>query len=690
MRDSKAKSANPLLQNAKARVFIALALLVVVVGAIAFVIHWRSRVNAERATAAVSGAPNIGSVPGAGNPSAAYIKAQTQANIAGEEQARKSATAFVPTITRTGFVGNPDQFGQTSDASHCPINKVVMTYKPNPASCLPDNLKLARETGVTAEELMCQGCSCPALKLAGFTVGDLKQIGLTATQLHACGFDLQDLVNAGFSAADLKDAGYNAQQLKAAGFTAGELKDAGFSPQDLKAAGYPASAAPTAQCNPAKLKQEQADGVSAAVLKAQGCSIEALKAAGYTAEDLKNAGFGAAALKDAGFTAAQLKKAGFSAADLKKAGFTAGQLVDAGYSPKELRDAGFSAKQLRQAGVSASALRAAGFSAAALKAAGFTKGDLLRAGFPAQEVGYAATAEPTTTDLSAPASEESLPSIGTSPAEARLAQFEKQQQTDMTAQQRQNHIQQMEAAMNGQAHQLLTGWSNVTTQQFQLAPPPTKSITTSTTSAAAANAVEAAADGGPVIKAGTVLFATIGTSINSDENTPIMAKIVTGELNGSTLLGTFNRQHKRLLITFNLLSSPEYPKSIPVNAVAIDPDTARTALSGQVNSHYLLRYGTLFAASFLQGVSDAIINQDVVEHCLVANFGCTVTQSPLDSQQQVKVGLGKVGQQYAQHMGSNFNRAPTIRVAAGTGIGVLIMSDLTLPTNVLPDESQGE
>ena len=31
---------------------------------------------------------------------------------------------------------------------------------------------------MTAEELLCQGCACPALKLAGYTIGDLKNIGV--------------------------------------------------------------------------------------------------------------------------------------------------------------------------------------------------------------------------------------------------------------------------------------------------------------------------------------------------------------------------------------------------------------------------------------------------------------------------------------------------------------------------------
>src|SRR3989338_7094170 len=530
MSDSEKKIKAPLLHSAKSRVFIALGLIVIGIAAIAFIVHWRSNVAATAASAGVSGAPSISSIPGAGNPSAAYVKAQTEANAAGEAAARKVASSYVPTVTRAGFVGNPDQFGQISSDSNtgpsqCPLSKTVVMYKPNPANCTPENLKLARESGVTAEELLCQGCACPLLKDAGYSIGDLKGVGLSATQLRACGFTLQELVHAGFSAADLRNAGFSAQDLKNAGFTAGELKSAGFSATDLKAAGVSTGLA----CDVKKLEQERASGMSATALRQQGCGLAALKAAG------------------------------FSAGALREAGFTAGQLKTAGFTAKELHDAGFSARQLKKAGYSATDLKNAGFSAADLKAAGFTKGDLLRAGFNAAESGYRETPQ---TEQKQTASENAatntlLPPINANSPEAKLAQFEKQQQADMNAQQKADEIQRLQGSMNQQANKFLVGWSNFALQQLQNAPE-TKSESGGSNAANAASAAAAAALHGPILKAGTVLFAVIETSINSDENTPIMAHIVSGPLKGSKLLGSFSRQHKRLLITFAMFNDPQY------------------------------------------------------------------------------------------------------------------------------------
>lgn len=826
MRDDsdKKKARIKFLQSAQSRVFLAIGIVIVIGIAVGWFIHYRSQEALNVGAASVAGAPDIASVPGAGHPSTEYVKTQTTANIQGEEAARKSATSFVPTITRPSFVGDPSEFGQAvtptdTDISHkaCEIKKVVLMYKPNPESCTPKNLELARTTGVTAEELLCQGCSCPALKLAGFTAGDLKRIGLTAEELKNCGFSLAQLVTAGFSAADLKQAGFDAKQLASAGFTPGELAAAGFSPAQIEAAGYtpeqlqqaglstpdgkaqctvsqveamkaegktladmrqagcsddvlraagllPALPAPAPapipageKCNVEQLKKERESGVSATELRQQGCGLEALKAAGFSARalraagftasqlkdagftatqlrdagfsaaalkaagfsakqlkdagfsaaELKNAGFSAGQLKDAGFSAAQLKDAGFSAAQLrnagfsaaqlkaagfsaaqlKNAGFSAGQLLAAGYSPAELKAAGFTAKQLREAGVSAAALRAAGFGANQLRPAGFTNGDLLRAGYTPTESGYQQPAAvvppptqastPTPTPTPTPAVQAPiLPSIGDDSMAAKLAKFQQQAQQQMDAQQRQNQIEQTQGLMMQEAQKFMVGWSNFANQSFQKAPEDKKS----TEQSEAAQKAAATGPQGPIIKAGTVLFAVLTTGINSDEQSPIMAQVVTGPLKGSKLLGSFSRVNTRVLIQFNLLSNPHYVKTIPIDAVAIDPNTARTAISGQVNNHYLLRYGTLFASSFLEGISNAIINQGVTTDCAGGGgLFCVVKTSPLNTDQQIAVGLGKVGQSYAQYMGANFNTPPTIRVPSGSGIGILIMSDLTLP-----------
>lgn len=105
-----------------------------------------------------------------------------------------------------------------------------------------------------------------------------------------------------------------------------------------------------------------------------------------------------------------------------------------------------------------------------------------------------------------------------------------------------------------------------------------------------------------LFKAGDILVATIDTAVNSDQpNTPVMATIATGRFKNAKLLGSFTRVDDRVIIQFNTLSAKDLLQSVSINAYAIDQNTAQTALATNVDHHYLLRYGSLFAASFLQG-----------------------------------------------------------------------------------------
>lgn len=749
-------SENNMSNHSKSRVLSLLALAALVVGGLVFV--WRHVENKRdaQASAVVSTAPQINSVPGAGNPSNQYVQDQNLQNQLNEQQARKKGTSAVPTITRSSFVGNPGEFSDDSSNSgstmpgQCPLKKVVVMFKPNPASCTVENLTMARKTGVTAEELACQGCSCPALKLAGYTSGDLKDVGYTAAQLKNCGFTIDQLVAAGFTARDLKSAGFTAQDLAKAGFTPGEisnafhgtplaknlsektgleasqlkgkglsaaelkkdgftaaqLKAAGFSDNDLKAAGFtPKEIAEVSKISKGSeglsAAELKAHGLTAAQLKKMGFTAAQLKAAGFTADQLKKAGFSAKDLRDAGFSAAALKAAGFNPAELKAAGFTAGQLKAAGFTPEELKAAGFTARDLRAAGVTAAQLHAANFPAAELRAAGFTRGDLLRGGYAPAEAGYAQNTASAGNALQTPASNltpkvagstpglnnfaagnntnsggASMPSVTGNSPEARLAEIARLQQKQMNAQQRQDYIAQQQGAMTMQAQKLLAGWSNHSTQTLAKAPKVQANNSTGTGSAAGTSAT-----GAPMIKAGTVLFAVLDTAVNSDNNSPIMAHVVSGALKGAKLLGKFGRVNDRVLLSFYLVSDPRYPSSIGINAVAIDPDTAHTAMAGSVDHHYLLRYGTLFASAFLQGMSNAVIANHSTMVCGGLFGTCQQIQTGgLDTAGQAAVAMGTVGQQFSNKLGDTFNTPPTVKVPAGSGLGILFMNDVQMPT----------
>lgn len=591
------------------------------------------------------------------------------------------------------------------------------------AGCSAQQLNAA---GFTTDDLANAGFTPAELKLAPSTIPAVEPVADNAIRSDGCDPEkLHELflqnVSAkrihdlnGCSAAALKAAGYDAKALADAGFTPQDLLAAGFTPQDLTQANLSPTgviaAGRTANCSVESLKAAHALGVSATTIKQTlGCGTKQMKDAGYTAAELKAAGFTAAELKDAGFSPADLKNAGFTGKELRAAGFSAQQLKDAGFSPVQLKDAGFSAADLKNAGLSAEQLKAAGFSAKDLKDAGFAADALQKARFSEQDLKDAGFSPDSSSvaglDVQTQPKESSavvtLPPLEgviagpTESAEAantkQLQEILKRQQGQMADQRYQQKIQQRTAAMLGAANTSLQDWKTIASQVYVSGTPPktvagqpgeggvpgSRALVQSEQPLGGMNSATASS----MIKAGDVLFAVLDTSVNSDEPGPILATIVSGKLNGSKLIGSFTlpTNADRMVINFNTMSVPGAPKTTSINAYAIDPNTARTALKTKANHHYLLRYGSLFAATFLEGFGNAFQSANTtvtiggtggVSNTTIANgAGRSIIENAV-------IGLATLGKSWGQVAQQQFNTPTTVLLCSGTGIGVLFTQDL--------------
>lgn len=180
-----------------------------------------------------------------------------------------------------------------------------------------------------------------------------------------------------------------------------------------------------------------------------------------------------------------------------------------------------------------------------------------------------------------------------------------------------------------------------------------------------------------LVKAGTVNFAVVDTALNSDEPGPILGTVVSGPFKGAKVLGDFTlpKDGEKVILRFNLLSSKDFANSISINAVAVDPHTARTALASDVDHHYFLRWGSLFASTFMEGYSKAVAETGSTK--TEKSNGDTQTDTPaLTGKQQFYQGLGAMGEAWAQATSKNFDTPPTVTVNQGTGIGLLFLADV--------------
>lgn len=256
--------------------------------------------------------------------------------------------------------------------------------------------------------------------------------------------------------------------------------------------------------------------------------------------------------------------------------------------------------------------------------------------------------------------------------------------------QRLQTVEQVAQAMDQQLQAAFSAWNETPKQQYTQGDYSSKQKLAEASLSESNSSKDAAL---PVVaKAGSIFFGVLETAINSDEPSPILAKIVQGPLKGAKLIGTIEVPDKgeKIVLKFNTINMPSEKSSNKISAVAIDPDSARTALASDVDNHYFLRWGSLFASAFLEGYSKAVGESGTTVNTTTAPGSTTTTtnKASLSGKEQLFEGLGRVGERWSEALGDNFNRKPTITIDSGVGVGILITSDLKLGEE--PGEEKAE
>ncbi len=264
--------------------------------------------------------------------------------------------------------------------------------------------------------------------------------------------------------------------------------------------------------------------------------------------------------------------------------------------------------------------------------------------------------------------------------------YQQSQLQQLNQQQLQTATKKAQSDMTNMAKTLMASWSGKGTPAQALVQGTAAQVLEKERQQRVANqAALASQPGPPIIKAGTILFGSLVTSVSSDEPGPVLANIVTGEFKGAKLIGSLQQTQdqsgldrpEKVQMNFSTMNLPDKARTIGINAVAIDPDTARTALASHVDHHYLLRYGSLFASSFMEGYGSAVTQSGQIVSNLSTGSQITVSQE-LNPTEQIAAGFGQVGQRWGEQMDKIFDRPNTIIVNAGTSVGILFLTDVTI------------
>ncbi len=220
--------------------------------------------------------------------------------------------------------------------------------------------------------------------------------------------------------------------------------------------------------------------------------------------------------------------------------------------------------------------------------------------------------------------------------------------------------QQIQSGMNVQMNELMTQWNQVPLQH---------AVTGSNHFSKENKSYDKIAR----IKAGTILNAVLLTTVNSDQPGPILAKIVSNELENARLIGSLTTAQERVLIQFDRINLLDAKQTIPIQAVAVDAKTARSGLSSYTDKHLILRYGSLFGAALLQLYSSNYQQASIMSTAQNRPYSFQTMINPTD---KLIGAVGHVGSHASDALAKQFHRPYTIHVNSGTGIGVLFTEDL--------------
>lgn len=173
------------------------------------------------------------------------------------------------------------------------------------------------------------------------------------------------------------------------------------------------------------------------------------------------------------------------------------------------------------------------------------------------------------------------------------------------------------------------------------------------------------------VQAGSLLYASLQTAIDSDYPGVVLARVLGSAWDGAQLIGSFRRVHDRVVLEFNRMSLPDGRTREGLQAIALDPQASLPALEGSVNYHVLHNYILPAAARFAGSLGQSVVQgRQTVLHGPLGN-STVINERPGLGDQLAAAGA-QIGAGLLTDLGGA-RRQPTVRVPAGYAFSVLVL-----------------
>ena len=179
-----------------------------------------------------------------------------------------------------------------------------------------------------------------------------------------------------------------------------------------------------------------------------------------------------------------------------------------------------------------------------------------------------------------------------------------------------------------------------------------------------------------LVQAGTIYYAAMEDTADSDLNNPIFARITNGPLAGTLMRGSFrvSEASRCLVIQFDQITARRQ-ESVAASALGVNPDDGSACLVTERNSRWVQRFGGIVAVGVLGGLGEAARNDG--RQTAVTPGGTVVEQSgESDSRRTAGFIAGNIAEESAVIVRENINIAPQVIVAQGTPIGIRFLDDV--------------
>lgn len=182
-----------------------------------------------------------------------------------------------------------------------------------------------------------------------------------------------------------------------------------------------------------------------------------------------------------------------------------------------------------------------------------------------------------------------------------------------------------------------------------------------------------------IATAGSTAFVEIDTSIMTDEPSPVFGKIISAGnpiMRNRTVIGTYVQNPNLTVgVTFNKLSLKD--GSVPVNAVVINSDTGRTALSGKVDHKFFTRFGLPMLAA---GAGEFAKLTAQAGATVSTGVGTMVQTSTLNSTQigNAAIATGVKGAETAL-LASTASAKASTELPSNIGVAIRFLDDVWVP-----------